>query len=31
MNAGELKADRVGKFKELMGSVEKYRRVNQYK
>ena len=30
LNAGELKADRVEKFKRLMEVGEKYRRVNQY-
>ncbi len=30
MNAGELKADRVEKFKWLMELCEKYRRKNQY-
>jgi len=31
MNAGELKEPRLGKFKELMGLAEGYRRVNQWK
>ena len=30
MNAGELKADRVEKFKELLEMGEKYKRKNQY-
>ena len=30
MNAGELKEERVGRFKELLEMREKYRRVNQY-
>ena len=30
MNAGELKPERIEKFKKLMKSAEKYRRVNQY-
>ncbi len=30
MNAGELKPERIEKFKKLMESAEKYRRVNQY-
>ena len=30
MNRGDLKADRVEKFKKLMEMVEKYKRVNQY-
>lgn len=30
VNAGELKEERVEKFKELLELGEKYRRVNQY-
>ena len=30
MNAGEMKPERIEKFKKLMESAEKYRRVNQY-
>lgn len=30
MNAGELKPERIEKFKKLMESADKYRRVNQY-
>ena len=30
MNAGELKPERIEKFKKLMKSAEKSRRVNQY-
>lgn len=30
LNAGELKVERVEKFKELVEMGEKYRRVNQY-
>jgi len=30
MNAGELKPERIEKFKKLMERAEKYRRVNQY-
>ena len=30
MNAGELKAERLEKFKELLELVERYKRVNQY-
>lgn len=30
MNAGKLKAERVGQFKELQELVEKYKRKNQY-
>ena len=30
LNAGELKVERVEKFKELVGMGEKYRHVNQY-
>lgn len=30
MNAGELKPERVEKFKELLEIGEKYKRVNQY-
>ena len=30
LNAGKMKADRVEKFNELLGLVEKYRRKNQY-
>ena len=30
MNTGELKPERIEKFKKLMESAEKYRRVNQY-
>lgn len=29
-NAGKMKADRVEKFNDLLGLVEKYRRKNQY-
>lgn len=31
MNAGELKPERVAKFKELMELMDNYKRVNQYK
>lgn len=31
MNAGELKEERVEKFKELLELGERYKRVNQYK
>ena len=31
MNAGELKAERVEKFKELLAMTEQYRRKNQWK
>lgn len=31
MNAGELKPERVEKFKELLEVGERYKRVNQYK
>lgn len=30
MNAGELKEERLEKFKELLELVERYKRVNQY-
>ena len=30
MNAGKMKEDRVGMFKELLEIGEKYKRVNQY-
>lgn len=30
MNKGELKAERVEKFRELLELCERYRRVNQY-
>ena len=30
MNAGELKEPRLGKFKELLGVAEGYKRKNQY-
>ena len=30
MNAGELKPERVDKFKELLELTEQYKRVNQY-
>lgn len=30
LNAGELKEERVEKFKELLALMEEYRRVNQY-
>lgn len=30
MNAGDLKEERVDKFKELLALCEKYKRVNQY-
>lgn len=30
MNSGELKADRVERFKELLGLCEQYKRKNQY-
>lgn len=30
LNAGELKAERVGKFRELLELGEKYKHVNQY-
>ena len=30
MNAGELKPERVLKFKELLALMEEYKRVNQY-
>ena len=30
MNAGEMKEERVEKFRELMALVEEYKRVNQY-
>jgi hypothetical protein len=30
MNAGRLKEERVGKFKELLALMEEYKRVNQY-
>ena len=30
MNAGELKEDRIEKFKELLGIAEQYKRKNQY-
>ena len=30
MNAGKLKEDRVGRFKELLALIEENKRVNQY-
>ena len=30
MNAGEMKAERLGMFKDLLALMEEYRRVNQY-
>ena len=30
MNAGEMKAERVEKFKELLALMEQYKRKNQY-
>jgi hypothetical protein len=30
MNAGKMKEERVGKFKELLELIELYKRVNQY-
>lgn len=30
MNAGELKEDRLAKFKELLALMEEYKRKNQY-
>ena len=30
MNAGKLKAERVEPFQQLLGLIEKYKRVNQY-
>ena len=30
LNAGKLKEDRVGKFKELLALIEIYKRKNQY-
>lgn len=30
MNAGKMKADRVEKFRKLLGMIEQYRRVNQW-
>ena len=30
LNAGKMKAERVGKFKELLAMTELYRRKNQY-
>ena len=30
MNAGELKEERLGKFRELLGLAEGYKRKNQY-
>jgi hypothetical protein len=30
MNAGKMKEERVGKFKELLELSEQYKRVNQY-
>ncbi len=30
VNAGEMKPERIEKFKKLMESADKYRRVNQY-
>ena len=30
LNQGQLKEERVEVFKELLGEMEKYRRVNQY-
>ena len=31
LNSGALKQERVAKFKELMGLMDNYKRVNQYK
>ena len=30
MNAGKMKADRVEKFRKLLGMIEQYRRANQW-
>ena len=30
MNAGKLKPERVEKFRELLGTIEQYKRKNQY-
>ena len=30
LNAGKMKADRVEKFRKLLGMIEQYRRVNQW-
>ena len=30
MNAGKMKPERVEKFRELLGMIEQYRRVNQW-
>ena len=30
LNAGKMKPERVGKFKELLALMEQYKRVNQY-
>ena len=30
MNKGEMKAERIERFKELLGMCERYRRKNQY-
>ena len=30
LNAGSLKAERVEPFKQLLGLIEKYKRLNQY-
>ena len=30
LNAGKMKPERVGKFKELLELIEQYKRVNQY-
>ena len=30
LNAGKMKADRVEKFRKLLGMMEQYRRVNQW-
>ena len=30
LNAGKLKAERVGKFNRLLSLIEKYKRINQY-
>ena len=30
LNAGKMKPERVGKFKELLAMMEQYKRVNQY-
>ena len=31
MNAGEMKEERLSKFKELLGLIEQYKHINQYK